>query len=100
MALSKNHHTAITVMEVVLIQVSFLTVGSRHKNKNVLTEYHDIFISFKSRVYSKHGSPIFPLFGVMGFSIISPHFGKGQDFSGNSSLTNLVDVQRLHENCK
>ena len=53
-------------MEVVLIQVSFVTIGSRQKkkNKNDITEYHGIFISFKIRIYSKHGSPIFLLFGL------------------------------------
>ena len=39
-------------MEVVLIQVSFLTVGSRKKKKkkNELKEYHGIFIPFINRV--------------------------------------------------
>ena len=87
-------------MEVVLIQVFFLAVASRQKNKNELTEYHGIFIPFKSWIYSKHGSPIFHFFWVMGFSIISLHFGKGQVFSDDSNLTNLVDVQPLHENGK
>ena len=54
----------ITVMEDAPIQISFPDVGSKQKNKNEHTEYHDdIFILFKSQVYSKHGSPTFLLFG-------------------------------------
>ena len=38
-------------MEVVIIQVSFITVGSRKKKKkNELMEYHGIFIPFINRV--------------------------------------------------
>ena len=51
------------VTEVVLIHLPFFTVGSKQKDKNELTEYHGIFMPFKSRVYSKHGSPIFTFFG-------------------------------------
>ena len=36
----------------------------------------------------------------MEFSIISPCFGKGQFFSDNPNLTNLVDIQYQQENCK
>ena len=53
---------SITVAEIVLIQVFFLPVGSKQKNKNELAEHHGMFIPFKSRVYSKHRSPIFHLF--------------------------------------
>ena len=38
---------------------------------------------FKSQVY---------------LSIISPCFGKGKYFSDYSSLINLVDIERKHEN--
>ena len=55
----KLQKISLTVTEVVLIQVSFLTVGSKQKNKTELVEYHGIFITFKSQVYSKQGSPFF-----------------------------------------
>ena len=44
-------------MEVVLIQVSFLNVGSKEKNKNENehTEYHDILMT---QTYAKLGIPI------------------------------------------
>ena len=51
----------ITVTDVVLTQL--LSYVSKHKNKNENTEYHGMFISFKSHLYSKQGSPIFLLFG-------------------------------------
>ena len=50
-------------MEVVLLQLSFFAVVSKQKNKDEHTEYHGIFIPFKSLVYWKHGSPTFILFG-------------------------------------
>ena len=34
----------------------------------------------------------------MEFSIICPCFRKGKKFSDSSNLTNLVDIQRWHEN--
>ena len=40
----------ITVMEVVLIQVFFFTVGFKQKNKNENTEYSGIFTPFKSEL--------------------------------------------------
>ena len=49
--------------EVVLIQVSFLTVGSKQKN-NKHAEYHDIFIPFKGQIYLKQGSHVSFLFGT------------------------------------
>ena len=52
MALSNK--ITITVTEVILIQVYFLTVGSKHKNKNEYIEFHGIFIPCKSQFYSKH----------------------------------------------
>ena len=73
MALRSNYYNS---AEVVLIQVSFLTVSSKQKNKNEHTEYHDIFISFKSHVYSKDGSLIL----VTEFSIISSCLGEGKVF--------------------
>ena len=57
----------ITATEVVLTQLLSYNV-SKHKNKNENTEYHGMFISFKSHHYSKQGRPIFLLFE---FSIIS-----------------------------
>ena len=51
----------ITATEVVLTQLLSYNV-SKHKNKNENTEYHGMFISFKSHLYSKQGSPIFLLF--------------------------------------
>ena len=53
----------ITATEVVLTQLLSYNVVSKHKNKNENTEYHGIFISFKSHLYSKEGSPICLLFG-------------------------------------
>ena len=44
MALSKKIIIAVT--EVVLIQMSFLTIGKKEH-----TEYHDIFTLFKTQVY-------------------------------------------------
>ena len=52
-----------TVTEVILIQASFLTIGSKQKIKNELTECQDISILFKSQVYLKQESQIFLLFG-------------------------------------
>ena len=47
--------------EVILIQLlSYRTVGSKQKNEK--TEYHDIFISLSSQLYSKQGGSIFPIF--------------------------------------
>ena len=66
LAILENHtfkNIFITNAEDALIQVSFPNVGSKQKNKNKHTEYHGIFIPFKSQIYSKHGSPTFLLFG-------------------------------------
>ena len=88
-------------MEVVLIQESFLAVGSRQKkNKNEFMEYHGIFIPFINRIYSKSGSLIFPFFTSWGLVLYLQIFVKAKIFSDNSNLTNLSDVQRLHENGK
>ena len=40
---------AITVTEIVLIQMFFFTIGSKQKNKNENTEYHGTFIQVYSR---------------------------------------------------
>ena len=53
----------ITATEVVLTQMLSYNVVSKHKNNNENTEYHGMFISFKSHLYSKQGSLIFLLFG-------------------------------------
>ena len=73
------------------MEVFFLIVGSRQK-KTEFTEYHGIFIPFKSRVFSKYGSPIFPLFGSQGLVLYLHILVKAKFFSHNSNLTNLVDV--------
>ena len=43
------------------IQLLSYNVVSKQKNKNENTEYHGMFISFKSHLDSKQGSPIFLL---------------------------------------
>ena len=53
----------ITAAEVVFIQLLSYHAVSKQKNKNENTEYQYIFISFKSHLYSKQGSPVFLLFG-------------------------------------
>ena len=59
MAPSKKN---ITATDVVFIQVlSYNVVSKQKKNEN--KEYHGMFISFKSHLYSKQGSPIYLLFG-------------------------------------
>ena len=49
-------------MEVVHIQVSFLTVGSKNNN-NKHAEYNGILILFKGQIYSKQGSHVSLLIG-------------------------------------
>ena len=51
-----------TVTEVVLIQVPFLTVGSKQNDNNEQGEYNGIFIPFKGKIYSKRASIISLLF--------------------------------------
>ena len=53
----------ITATEVVLIKLFSYTIVSKQKKKNENTEYYGTFISFKSLLYSKQGSPVFLLFG-------------------------------------
>ena len=60
----------------VLIQLLSYNVVSKHKNKSENTEYHGMFISFKSHMSSKQGS--------MEFSIISSCLIERQSFSDNS----------------
>ena len=50
-----SNKITITVTEVVLTQVSFLTIGSKQKNEEHV-ESHDIFIPFEYKIYSKQGS--------------------------------------------
>ena len=38
-------------MEVVLIQVSFLTLALNKNNNNKYVEFHEIFIPFKGHIY-------------------------------------------------
>ena len=73
-----------TLVEVALIQASFLNVGSKQKNKNEHTVYHDIFIQKPGLL--KTWKYRFSLVWVMEFSIISPSFNKSKTFSDNSNL--------------
>ena len=101
MLLSKKKNT-LTVTEVVRIQVSFLTVGSKNNN-NKHAEYHAIFIAFKGQIYSKQGSHVSLLFGTCSTTsanIIFPCLGEAKVSTVNSDLTNFVDAQRKHENIK
>ena len=52
-----------TVTEIVLTQMFFLIIGSKEKNKNESTEYHSIFMQYKSQVCPSQESAIFLLFG-------------------------------------
>ena len=61
MALSKQN--TIKVVDETIIQVFHPNIGSKQKNKSEHMEYHGIFTSFKSQVYSKHGRPTFLLLG-------------------------------------
>ena len=76
--------------EIILIQLLFFTVGSKQKNKNENAEYHDVFIPFKSQLYSKLASSIFLLFGPWNLVLYVHVF--------MSSI--LADVQRLHKKGK
>ena len=49
-----------------------------NKNKNETTEYYGTFISFKSHLCSKQGSPILLLFGS--WNVVSSCFGLSQKF--------------------
>ena len=60
-----------------------------------------IVSSYHSKVSSTQNMRVpsyFSLAWVMEFNIVSPCLGKV--FSGSSNLTNLVDLQSLHENGK
>ena len=73
-----------TLVEVALIQASFPNVGSKQKNKNEHTVYHDIFIQKPGLL--KTWKYRFSLVWVMEFSIISPSFNRSKTFSDNSNL--------------
>ena len=64
-------------------------------NNNEHAEYHGIFIPFKDQIYSKQGSYVSFLFGTWNFCIIFPCLDEVKVSTGNSDLTNLVDVQRI-----
>ena len=74
---------------------AFLPLVLSKKSK---TKYHGIFIPFKREAYSKHGSIIFLLFGSWSLILYLCVWVKTKFFSDNFKLTNLVDVQRLHQN--
>ena len=80
-----------TVTEVVRIQVSFFTVGSKNDN-NKHTEYHVIFIPFKDQIYSKQGSHFSLLFGAW--------LGEAKVSTVNSYLAYFFDAERMDENIK
>ena len=78
-----------------------------NKNEKGNTNYHCIFVSFKSQLYPKQGSshgdshsrPVWP----KKLSIISPCLGKVKVLAILSDieyLIILVDIQRSHENGK
>ena len=90
----------ITATEVVLTQLLSYNVVSKYKNKNENTEYHGMFISFKSHLYSKQGSLIFLLFRSWSLALYLLVWVRSNSFSNNSNLIIVVDVQRLHENGK
>ena len=60
----------------------------------IVSSYHSKVSSTQNMRVPSH----FSLAWVMEFNIVSPCSGKV--FSGSSNLTNLVDLQRLHENGK
>ena len=68
----------IIVTEVVLTQLLSYNVVSKHKNKNENTEYHGMFISFKSHL--KTNEPDFSPVWVMELSIISSSLSKVKVF--------------------
>ena len=84
----------ITAAEVVLTQLLSYNI-SKHKNKNKNTEYHRMFISFKSHLYSNQGSPIFLLFESWSLALYLLVWVKSKFY-----LIILVDVQRFHEKGK
>ena len=75
--------------------MSFLTIGSKRKNRNKNIQYHSIFISFESQVYSRQES-LFFLFGSWSL-VLYLHAWQSQSFF-QSNLTILGDAQCLHEN--
>ena len=55
-----------------------------NKKKDEHTEYHGIYIPFKSLVYTEVGVPLFSFLGYEAF---------GKVFSENSNLSNLIGIQ-------
>ena len=62
-------------------------------------EYYGIF-KIQNSVPVKTWKTHFSLLWVMDVSITSLSLGKHIVISDNPNLTNLVDIQLLHENCK
>ena len=86
----------ITVIELVFIQVFFLTVGSKQKiNKNENTKYHCTWYHWSISSTEKRQSH-FSLVWVMRFSIISSCLGKVR--VSNQAI--LADVQRVQKKGK
>ena len=86
----------IIATEVVLTQLLSYNVFSKHKNKNEYTEYHGMFISFKSHLCSKQGSPIFLLFGSWTLALHLLVWVKSKFFD-DSNLIILVDIASKRE---
>ena len=79
-----SNKITITVTEVVLIQVSFLTIGSKQNEEHV--EFHDIFIPFKDKIYSKQGS----LFCLGDRTVLFSHAGAQPEiFQGSGGFIKL-----------
>ena len=90
----------ITVTEVVLIQVSLLTVLSKQKNRN--NTRSTIASSYNSKVWSTQstGVQFSPCLGHGKWYYIITCLGNGKVFAGNSKLINVFDAQLFHENVK
>ena len=78
----------------------FLIIGSNQKTKNEHAEDHDIFVLFKTQIYSKQGSHL-SFVRDKGLSNISHVWVQAKVSTvskfQNSNLTNLPEIQRLHE---
>ena len=85
----------ITVTEVVLIQVSFLTVSSKSNNNNEHAEYHGIFIPFIGKIYSKQGSHISLLFGTWALVLFSHAGALPEIFQGRGGFLELGHLDKL-----
>ena len=88
----------ITVAEVVPIQVFVFTVGSKQKIK--MNSQNTMASSYNSKVGStpSNGVPFFPCLCHGKWYYITSCLRKGKLFADNSNLTNLFEVQSLHEN--